>query len=550
MKNLSPSFLFLILLGAWRAFAQLPTAGLQIQYDMLTITGGTTLSDLSGNGNNGTLSGTTQNAYGTTFNGSSDYITVPKVISNSDFTVMVVAQQKASGNTGTVWSETVSGNENQLLRLGIDAGSWMNVTGTGGSGTLNGLVSLTDRNPDWDVYFFSRSTTGLTGGRLSRQNGTGRNVLSGATTVTTTNASIGVEDLVGSKSNYFNGSVAYFALWNRQLSQTELQTAYAAMASAVVSRPVFVAPWPAYTYTGPVWQRQGVVIRSVGGGNPGEPMVLYEGSCQVVTGTNCFKAWISYNNATYYEESLDGLVWSVGNGGSSVIPGGRPGVVHNGSTYYAYVENASTPTAFNQYTSSNGMTGWTLAHSSVISLGSTGTWDASIIYNPFVTIVGGTWYMVWEGNGVGTPDSIGGATSSDGVTWTQNTANPITGRPDTNGTIGNAYSCQGPFIANVNSAWWLWCGEVGNTIDLGRFTSPTFNGLFAWNPYKPTLVGTAGSEATNTSDPCLVEANGKTYMFYASQQVGGAYAGIKLAIANMTMSQLVRTSEGQMTDWP
>ena len=78
-----------------------PTA----QYDALTVSGGA-MTDLSGNGNNITLSGTTQGAVGTTCNGSSDYLFRNALVGISDFTILAIASSAAGG----VFSDSITPN--------------------------------------------------------------------------------------------------------------------------------------------------------------------------------------------------------------------------------------------------------------------------------------------------------------------------------------------------------------------------------------------------------------------------------------------------------
>lgn len=136
-------------------WAQLPTNGLVIQYDMLTTGGGgTTLTDLSGNSNNGTLTGTTTNSSGRVFNGSSDFITLPQLIGNSDFTVMAIIQPNSGGSytsagSGAIWSEA-DGTSNcaiaNCIRFTVSNTLTSTIIGSGGSASLS--VTPPYRYPD------------------------------------------------------------------------------------------------------------------------------------------------------------------------------------------------------------------------------------------------------------------------------------------------------------------------------------------------------------------------------------------------------------------
>ena len=571
--------LFALLLPA---FGQtLPTNGLVIQYDMLTTGGGgTTLTDLSGNGNNGTLNGTTTNAQGRIFNGTTDNVTVPKLIGNSDFTAMAIFQQPVGGSsTGALWSES-DGTSNcgsaSCIRFSPGGGS--TILGSGGTVSFNN--STPTRNPDFDVYVFSRQQELGYFNMISRAVGAASNVQNftlGAAkfgahaTVTTSNAALGMVFRGAGNVSFISGNLAYFVLYNRALSQSEVQQVYQYMAAQVLSRPVFVHPFPTFpNYTKPVWQRQGQVFSHTFPGAAQactEPTVIYDNNLQIISTTSGFgfKMICSEDGGTlgeYYGESADGFSWTFDNTsitGTNVI---RGSLIRVGNTYHLFGEHAATNLTFDHYTSPNGRNSWTLSQAGILSTG-TG-FESSKIDNPMVVydaagLVGtaGTWYMTYDGFD-GTQFREGGATSTDpaGNVWTKVTANPISG------AIGDPYpenDCEGSDTHIINGAWYLWCG---NFAAIKRYYSPVFNGLWIWNQRHSSLVGTQYNETNQLGDESLVEApcpatinpiSGSrcVFMFYwpAGQNSGHA-TGINLAIANMPFSELVQTNEGATTDWP
>ena len=538
----------------------LPTNGLVMALDMVSISAGT-MSDCSGNGNNGTLHGTTQTAQGTTFNGTSDWITVPALISNSDFTAIVIMQPASSGSSlNTIWEETSDNVETQMIRMVAYSGQ-ATVCISGGCSSVS-LPSLPHRYPNFDVFSFSRSARQLQFSMLSRPNATGIGVLPDTSSATTLYAGIGAGNLNGTQWRYFTGQMAYFVLYNRQLSVNEQKAAYASMATAVYSRPVFLNPLPpSIQQAGSVWQRQGNVLNWTPSGSSspvGEPDVIYDTNPQLITGvTSVFKMVASEDNSVanegkvYYFESTDGQSW-VKNLTPIIVGGCRASFLKVNSTYSIYVVNNGSggcpPTSgtsqIDLWTSSNGMTGWTKANSNVMPAGISSAWDYNlqnphVYYNSSLTP---SWYMLYEGGA-----AVGGATSPDGVTWTKLTVNPIMGVPVAGALTVDQVSggcCGGPWFSYQNGAWWVWVGQT----TINRYMSPTFNDNWIWSQPHASLSNNSGNESNQAADPTLVEANGQTYMFYGVTDP--IYSGIKLVIAPMPLSQLVTTPEGTTSDSP
>lgn len=83
------------------------------------------------------------------------------------------------------------------------------------------------------------------------------------------------------------------------------------------------------------------------------------------------------------------------------------------------------PWRFGYATSPDG-TAWTKhASNPVLSPGSAGSWDYAIIYAPDVIYSAGLYHMWYTGGGSGNARSIGYATSPDGVAWRKHPNNPV-----------------------------------------------------------------------------------------------------------------------------
>jgi hypothetical protein len=291
-----------------------------------------------------------------------------------------------------------------------------------------------------------------------------------------------------------------------------------------------------------VWNKQGIVLTNFSF----EPSVIYEGNAQILSG-NVFKMW--YMGSDYaapninYAESTDGITWTQYSG-NPVIPTVNSGRVFKvGVGNYVAFYNNNGFTSVNRYTSTDGVH-WTLTNSGVLTVGSAGAWDDSQIYNmQIVQAIGNNWTSVYGGNRVTNILNSGFATSTDaGVTWTKNPANPI---------IKNFSSAQ---VLKVNGVWYAW-GDVTiygapsagfefpttfartSSLDLVNWTTP----VQSLSPSLFSEVGPASDGGWQFDSPAVVEANGKTYMFYGcTLAAGGSTQGqIGMAVANGHLSSIV-----------
>ena len=137
-------------------------------------------------------------------------------------------------------------------------------------------------------------------------------------------------------------------------------------------------------------------------------------------------------------------------------------------------------------------TTWTKGTSNpVLDLGASGSWDDVSVILPSVILETGTFKMWYHGDD-GSATRIGYATSSDGVTWSKSSSNPVLG-------LGAAGSWDDeailePTVLFDGSNYHMWYqGFDGNTRRIGYATSS--DGI-AWNKStsNPVLgLGSAGS---------------------------------------------------------
>jgi predicted GH43/DUF377 family glycosyl hydrolase len=286
------------------------------------------------------------------------------------------------------------------------------------------------------------------------------------------------------------------------------------------------------------------------GDNIYEPTVIYEDNPQILTGeTNVFKMWYTGGWGTHYinyAESVDGLTWTKHASNPILSNYSRSCVIKNGAEYRMYTAD-ETGAHIDLYTSFDGIT-FALEQANCIIKGEAGTWDATTIANSSVIKDGDNWYMVYDGynSTIANVWKVGMATSLDGKIWTK-----VGKIIDEAGTKGAA------FLKKIGSYYYIWCLGCENTStlpsDFYRYKSLD---MMTWErDVADYTFRRSEPDEGNTSiygqvaDPCLMEFNGKVYLFYAASSDGSRATGeqhIKLSIADMKFEELVKTQEGNI----
>lgn len=365
---------------------------------------------------------------------------------------------------------------------------------------------------------------------------------------------------LGTSSGVFAGSMHAFTTTKQLYTQASMTytgipgTTISAIGTMSIKDSV-----PGTSVSSPigVWQRLGVLPSF----QLGQPWVIYEGNAQIIsTSGSVFKLWASgYGSGLYYFESTDAITW-YGYASNPVISGqGWARVYHIGSTYYCYSGLSTYPPTggVNVYTSSDGLS-WSLAKSSAIPFGNSGTWDAGAAMQMAIAgESGGTYYAYYAGYGGSSVGwACGLATSTDLINWTKSPSNPI---------ITNGYP-SAPTFASVGSEIYFWSQVVipgytealvnAEPSDIGRYVSSSLTGPWTWqNGGAPSIYRVTTEEgpggyispniAGQIADPCIVEANGNLYMFATASYNGATAYEVATYIApNMTLAQLVAGGEG------
>ena len=158
------------------------------------------------------------------------------------------------------------------------------------------------------------------------------------------------------------------------------------------------------------------------------PSVLYEGGVYKMWYQGCIGARCDIGYAT----SPDGLNWTRSPSNPVLLANtsgwdqtlGNPTVVHDGTGYHMwYAGNGPLAIQIGYATSPDGVV-WTKVGSGPNFVGHQ-SWDSGATSTPFVLKVGATFVLYFSGHPGNFAYSIGRATSSDGVNWTEDLANPL-----------------------------------------------------------------------------------------------------------------------------
>lgn len=177
------------------------------------------------------------------------------------------------------------------------------------------------------------------------------------------------------------------------------------------------------TGTGGAWDSGGV--REIGN-------VLYDPTDTGKEYKMCYTAYLGahtdhdeYVGAAY---SPDGVTWTKLTPSAPLVSrkSEDPYLLKFGGTYYLYAEDKNDiPFRNIRLQTSTDFVAWT-DQGDILDKGAADDWDGADVSSPVVWIDGSTWHMLFEGrNLTNQQGAIGHATSSDGLTWTKDAANPI-----------------------------------------------------------------------------------------------------------------------------
>jgi len=221
--------------------------------------------------------------------------------------------------------------------------------------------------------------------------------------------------------------------------------------------------------------------------------------------------------------------------------------------YYVGGSTAYMPASLGYATSTDGKSWTKYGSNPVLSAGSSGAWDATLVSTCAVLIDGGT-YKMWYSGYNGVAYKIGYATSSDGNSWTRYASNPVMGL----GAAGSFDSKMvgAPYVLKENDEYKMWyAGYNGNNWQTG-FANST-DGI-NWTKYdnNPVVkVGAANSwDDVSIGHISLANVSGNFHLWYGGDSgagwgIGYAYSSDGLSWTkyanNPVMSRVANTWERQ-----
>jgi hypothetical protein len=152
--------------------------------------------------------------------------------------------------------------------------------------------------------------------------------------------------------------------------------------------------------------------------------------CVIKEGASDYKMWYSGWNGTNfqigYATSSDGTTWTK-SGSTPVLSQGSSGqfddthvaiscVIKDGAIYKMWYSGFDGSTWRIGYTTSNDGINWGITQQ-VMDVGGSGQFDSSAVYMPCVNKTAVGTYKMWYTGNDGSRDTIGYATSNDGITW-------------------------------------------------------------------------------------------------------------------------------------
>lgn len=312
---------------------------------------------------------------------------------------------------------------------------------------------------------------------------------------------------------------------------------------AVVDRLEAALPLPPHPQAGK-WQRvrpDPVLVASA----PWEQGAVFEPTVRYEDGQ--WKMWYSGGwqmCGLGYATSPDGVQWTK-HPENPLLGGGRGGVdtmacrntvVKEAGTYYLFfVDGLVSQGALHVATSLDGIT--FTPHP--VPILRPGAWDTQIA-NTHVWVEDGRWWMLYEALDPQHIWQTGLASGPDPFTWSKHAANPLAAL-----RVGRAPGMYGgPWVLKVDGLYHLWhhASRRGNLpTDIYHRQSAD---LLHWTgtSNRPVHGRVLPWETDQVADPSIVEANGRTYLYYSGMDNPRERGVIGVAVFDGPVTALVGRS--------
>ena len=226
-----------------------------------------------------------------------------------------------------------------------------------------------------------------------------------------------------------------------------------------------------------------------------------------------------------YATSSDGINWTRYAGNPVLSTGSwdswhvmEPWVILEGGTYKMWYTGDDDSKKRIGYASSTDGINWTKSASYVLE-GASGDWDSAYARGPCVILEGGTYKMWYQGNN-GSVSAICYATSTDGITWTKYSGNPVLSLGASGEWDDNTLSS--PVVILDGGTYKMW--YTGDDGSVGRVGYATSTDGINWTKHAghPVMAGTAGEWDSFGSILSTVLLDGQTYRMWYWSVVGSA----------------------------
>jgi predicted GH43/DUF377 family glycosyl hydrolase len=136
------------------------------------------------------------------------------------------------------------------------------------------------------------------------------------------------------------------------------------------------------------------------------------------------------------------------------------------------------------------------------------SWEWPRTFNPGVVVRGGVFHMLYRGATQDNYSQIGGATSTDGVHFTQVSPGPVI----TNSLPNETHGVEDPRLYYLNGQYYtFFTGYNGTTVDINEAVSTD---AVHWQQLGPVITGTKNAAVIAAPDSTPVKIGGHYLMYY------------------------------------
>jgi hypothetical protein len=274
-----------------------------------------------------------------------------------------------------------------------------------------------------------------------------------------------------------------------------------------------------------------------------EPNVIFE--------NGVFKMWYSagwMNQSLCYATSPDGFTWTkyvsnpiLGQGGSGISGVVRcTTVIKIDGVYFCYYADAN-PNANLKIAKSNDGLSWSVVGTAIVNnaIPGIGGWANTAVWRD----PSGVWYMIVEGFITATSTwRMYLLSGSDGLTWSfLNSSNPLSSLQVATGGMYGGPNVPIPFKIDGNyHLWYHACAVSGGLpTNIYHAYSPDLINWTIIAPNPALSLSGSGYEIDQVADACIVEANGKTWMFFDAENNAISVGAIEVATFNGALQDII-----------